>query len=291
MSNSETKNSFNYEPVPDAELNRLWERQQKKFEIAKRLVSEPPEKIFGSQLWNRIFAYKPTALVCIDDRYSLHDVRVPEYAVAGAGVLQKDDHFDFLVDKCNELGVTSVGWHAGCGACEYYRTTKQLNKSTNKIAKEVADQLYGKLNNARMVRGLGLRHADISDDNQRKHHKFHPARGIVFDLSGKVNLGLMEKDHFPSSFQHSQVLHPNIDYSLFELELALGIALGNHGFGKEKFKDDDRLLLFIIGNPNDKEEKAKAYKEKFGTIIKKYKDHILVAAHDAPEFVNKAQKK
>jgi len=207
------------------DINTYWEQEEK---IVKTILSEGAQAYFES-LENTETEALPTERVCscIDER-----VRGPKFAIPGSGILYGENK---AYELLKGAGVTSISSHEDCGAAvlafeNLSDKEKKYYGSADNYAQEFTEHLARKLGivyeGHRPVETPGI----------------HVARAIYYDASGNF---CSDIEGLPKGFTIDHKFSSNKDAKA-SLELAIKIAMGNHGFG-DKFNSDNPLLIIPIG--------------------------------------------
>lgn len=178
------------------------------------------------------FELKDTHLRCMDEGTpgGIH--------LAGSGILYPQASKD-LIGK-----VSGIWFHQDCGAAQLFvEQNKIVTSDPDGVGQEKARELAGALE----VPYLGFTPAD----EIKRPPNFHVARclyftGRPFDPS-RVKL--------PIGFQIDPWLVSDVNYPKEEVDIALSIALGSHGFGV-KFTPGTPFYLVAVGGRDSKLEVA-----------------------------------
>lgn len=152
--------------------------------------------------------------------------------LAGSGIL----YHGVINDLQNK--VTGVYSHAGCGAAKLY--TEKNNIETDD-PDEVGDQRAKKIAEELHVPFLGR----ITSDQMSRPEGFHDARVIYYDGTGHFDPSKVSG--LPKGFLVSRQLIQDPGYAIQEVEIAIGIAMGDHGFGV-LFSKETPLYLVAVTN-------------------------------------------
>lgn len=261
-----------------------WAQQEDRYQTLLALSDslKKPEKVFGPN-WVEAFNQTPHEVVCIDEG-AIDEPKTPELGLAGSGVLLNDEQFENVVGYCREHGVSKISYHAGCGAaalfCKEYELHHGLKAGSldpEEEAKKAALRLHSAL-------GLDGAPVFISDKRMRRPKAYHIARSIVIDGTGRMNPGVLD---MPSSFQHSFPLHKDGKYTQREVDVAIRIAMGDHGFGAQRFKSDKnrerRLVVLVVGHPTDEELSTGRLREICEPLVKEWGEVVKPIFVDAPK--------
>lgn len=136
--------------------------------------------------------------------------------MAGSGVLNPNWEADL---KGKVAGVYS---HEGCGAVGLYIKAQNIKTNDpNAVADAEAKRIAEKLG----VPYLGR----ISAKQMTRPAETHTARAIYYDGTGKLDAALL--DGMPQGFHITRKVISDPGYAKAELDVCLGIAFGDHGFG------------------------------------------------------------
>jgi hypothetical protein len=204
-----------------------WNKQETK--IAAML--KDGAQVFARRIqdFERAFGDKRKVLCCIDEGTPFGVMRS-----AGSGMLTKGDERAVFLRALKEAGVESVMSHAHCGAAGLYRS---LNNITDKSVDEVAIESAKKIADE-----LGVTYEGHITELKRPV-EFHNARVVYYDASGRFNPALTDEE-LPNGFVVSRK-YMSSKQALAELDIAVSIALGEHGFG-EMFTSESPLLIVAV---------------------------------------------
>lgn len=202
----------------------------------------------SSEEIERAFADKPTRVVCIDERARVAGSDEPVIGLAGSGVLLTDNQREVFLRNLQKAGIdptqVEITEHgASCGACGIY-CKQNPGKDVATVAKESASHLAEMAGTAKPVTSIGW--ADGDTYRALGFEVAHHARVIYIDGTGCFAPG---KLGFPDGFVLSAKYTEGIDdYANAELGIAAGIAMGDHGLGKEFFEKEGPLLVVLVGD-------------------------------------------
>ncbi len=224
--------------------NNFWRMQNDDYRNLLRLNSEPSSVVYGQNRLHRATAQLPVAVKCIDERVVLDQ---PALGLAGSGVLLSDEDFAIVSKKLKAIGIKLATYHEHCGACslfcdEWQKTTGQ-SRAIMEVAHESACKLQNYFNPKSYVHLAG--YSDECHINMIGDPSLHHARAIIIDYSGRFNAREL---NLPAAFLISAAYHPSPAYTTKEINIALSIALGSHGFGVEMFSSEP-LAVVCIGSP------------------------------------------
>lgn len=225
--------------------------------IAGRSLARSIERAGGYQKWVKkhseeavgAFPEKVNCLCCMDERV-VAQKRNAVYS-AGSGILIKDDvekrkNFIAALKKEN---IKEITIHEGCGALALYQRLNNLSADQAQAdmvewAKYLSVRLQGEYGGE-----LGVAPAD-----------FHVAQTLYYDLTGKFNPA-NAPTLFPSGFVVSRK-YMDKKSALAQAEVGVGIALGDHGFGK-RFNKKDTFTVVVVGRNAKEVAKGKKEAKKF----------------------------
>ncbi len=214
----------------------------------------------------RAFTLKDTHLRCIDEGTpgGLH--------MAGSGVLYQNAVED-LRGK-----ITGIWTHENCGAAALYVKNKNIQtESPDGVADEEAKKLAQTLG----VPYLGR----IAAKDMSRPADLHTARAIYYDGTGSFDPTLIPG--MPQGFIVSRKLISDPAYARAEVEVAIGIALGEHGFGSH-FTGAHPLYIVNVGGLGPQSIASATMAEEMKGVAGKYHNvevQTLIAvqeAHGAP---------
>ncbi len=227
--------------------NELWAKEEEKYQNLRALKEKSPHQVFSAEELERAFSGEGDIVIaCMDEGIELPEGQF-KVAIAGSGVLcSKEDVAAFLQkvrEKFPERKIT-VTYHEGCGACA---AACKPPMHPEELGKETAQEEMKQL-------GLEGEPARIGFDENNfvcmnRPEVLHPARAIYVDCEGTFNRTALT--NIPAGFDLSAAFFPNLKELVSEVRLAINIAKGEHGMGKERF-EKQKLLIALIGNPNAK---------------------------------------
>lgn len=156
--------------------------------------------------------------------------------LAGSGVLLGED---MAAKIAQAAGVTAVTSHEECGAAKL---------AAQQAGVDVAQSdAHGKEFAARLAKRLGVSYTHLPLSEMARPAHLHVARVVYYDGTGKFDPARVPE--LPPGFVISRRFLTKT-YAVKECEIAVSIALGDHGFGK-LFTPDEPLLIIVIGHPTD----------------------------------------
>jgi hypothetical protein len=189
------------------------------------------------------------------------------WRMGGSGILMPKDK---LIDRLHRAGIKGLTTHEGCGAAALAAQLSGSEMGADAFAKSWAQEI------SEMSGIPYVNHIRIQD--MVGPETFHNA--TVAYYSGSNNFSAAGITELPVGFH----IHRKIGYSLVhDLELALKIAFGDHGFGKDRFREQ-KFRIIAPGNPNDLHRNAETLREEAEAVVAKMNAHDLVEidAFDVP---------
>ncbi len=183
------------------------------------------------------FPEKVTCVCCMDERV-VNEKSDAVYS-AGSGILIKDDpkKWKAFVKELKAAGVTNACTHEGCGAVGLYAKQKNISleqaieesrESAKKLAAELGGEYEGELT--------------VSPED------YHVAQTAYYDLTGRFNPGMAVA--FPPGFVISRKYMPAED-ALAQTKVGVGIAQGEHGYGKRFDKKNPFVIVVVADTAAD----------------------------------------
>lgn len=247
--------------------NTAWEAEVEDHSL---LASEGAEVFFRKEFPDLKHAFEKElyCVVCMDEGTAHKDYGGEnKFCLAGSGILfpanSEEDRIQKVAQMFVDLGITEVTSHEGCGAAglAYKRdfpgthpTSEQIENYAINWSKMVSEEM-GRL-------GHEEKNSHIPAVEMERPAEFHVARVVYYDGVGGFNpnkeIGLpmgfvIERKHLPA------------DYSLEELQVAVNIAFGHHGFGEDRFSPD---LPFIIIPMSDNQENLEELQNEITSAFK-----------------------
>ena len=208
-----------------------WMQQQ---ETISAILEQGMEK-FVDDIPNleNAFEGQEHTLCCMDEGVPQGDMRS-----AGSGILTEGAQREEFIAKLRAAGIKDVTSHEGCGAAGLYRERHGI---TDRTVDEVAIEQAKK-----MADELGVPYKGHVTELTRPA-EFHTARVVYVDGTGRFNPSRVTE--LPAGFVVSaRFMTP--EQALSEIQLAMKIAFGEHGFG-DKFTQDDPLVVITIGDSTE----------------------------------------
>lgn len=259
-----------------AQIEAFWNAQNEQYERLMRLNQASPEQIFGQDQWCKAFAQQPKKVVCIDERVHISDA-CPEICIAGTLVLMDDAQRQITLSRLRQVGVAGVTYHEFCGAAGLFKDNHHDDsRSILEIARDAAQKVAGELG-LPLPQKIG--YSQDSDIPMRGISEFHHARIVIVDGSGRFNPAILG---IKDSFQSSVYYHPDREYTAKEIEIMLGIIMGGHGFGEERFTKTPALVL-LVGHEVDSEYSVDMIWKVYHPVLTQYGDKVKVLIVNAPK--------
>ena len=218
-------------------------------------------KYFASVDLAKAFALKDRDLRCMDEG------TVGGVHLAGAGILNQSAAAEFI----KEAGVEGIYSHAGCGAAALYAKQQGLELTE-------ADE-YGIAWAKELSERAGVPYRGHTEANEMaRPPEFHIARVAYYDGTGQFDPSPV--DDLPPGFVISRrYLEPA--YAKQEAEIAVAIALGEHGFG-EKFTPEAPFYLVAIGDGRPGGVSADVLQKEANEIAQRHKGTVITGGFIAP---------
>lgn len=223
-----TKMDKNMEHSHKEELRKYWQEQWPIFQQVKK---HGWQKYLASLDLAQGFKLKDRKLRCIDEG------TVGGVHLAGAGILLDLLDKAAVKDFVAQAEVTGIYSHAGCGAAALY--AKQTGLDVSQLDDYVRDWTK-KLAEVCGVPYAG--HIELSE--MSRPADFHIARVAYYDATGHFDPSQVAG--LPPGFVISR-RYVTPAYAKQEAEIAVNIALGDHGFG-ELITPDEPFHFVAIGD-------------------------------------------
>jgi len=189
--------------------------------------------------------------------------------MAGSGCMIAEDE---LITELKAAGITEFTTHENCGA--WGLTHPEI---TDPKEKESAVKSWGES----IAKKLGIPHRYIPEEEMDRPADFHNAFYAVYDLTGKFNSKAV--DGMPSGFITSPKFFSS---AKADLELAVKIATGDHGFGKRFTTENPFVLIGIIPSGEDAEISKEQIQKDLEEVQQKFDQGIVkIDFIEAPQTV------
>lgn len=230
---SQEKISINLEA---GEINENWEKSRQN-EVIKHLLAGE-----DLQIVMKLFpGFKES--FCRLDTIDCSDGRVlmgKKIGIAGSGLLLPDEEKDKFVSAYRGR-IKELTTHRDCGAAAKKFATLKPAEIPSGI--ETADQ-YGVWCGKQLAEQLGARHRFLDLEQMASQH--HNETAIVLDQTGEFDSTNLR--NFPTHFTCTgAALGFSEEYMKSELTTLIGIALGDHGFGK-RFDRANPFYVIVVAN-------------------------------------------
>jgi hypothetical protein len=183
--------------------------------------------------------------------------------LAGSGILMGDTwdlSLALAEGTAGQMGVKFVTYHPDCGAAAAFaKAHPELGMSGDEAGRKFATKLAERL-------GVPAREQELIGSSG-----FHHESAIYYDGTGTFDPKRVEE--LPAGFVISR-RYLDSGYALKEAKMAIGIALGAHGFG-ERFDRDHPLLLVAIGGRDGEFATSKLLVE-LGSIAGEFGDRVMI---------------
>lgn len=234
-----------HDPAHDAEVKKWWAASG-----GDDLLKGKTFQALFEGLPNRLQAFqlKDTNLRCIDEGCpgGLH--------MAGSGCLYERAAED-LKGK-----ITGIWTHESCGAAKLYVESKKIDtKDPDSVADAEAKKLADKL-------GVPY-HGRIPLSEMKRPPTLHDARVIYYDGTGKWEP--TQVPGLPKGFMISRKLISDPGYAKAEVEVAIGIAMGDHGLGHQ-FTGKSPLYICCVGGLDAQSVPAKTLADEMVAVAGKF---------------------
>ena len=178
---------------------------------------------------------------CMDERTpgGIHAAGSGLLVATGAGKFDTDTTAQIQFLK--QSGAKGITRHRGCGAEAAW--TKEMNLTLE----EAEAKLQARTTT--IANELGISFEMIEFDAMQGSKDGHKTAVIYYDATGTFDYSKHES--LPTGFIVSRGLHPNAEYSLFEVNFAIGIILGHHGLGSNWLKENNKKITIVAIESND----------------------------------------
>ncbi len=240
------------------EVDQEWNRQQ----AATKGIREVGAEEYFRSLKNihRAFVPLEPISVCMDER-----IQRRAWRMGGSGILMPKEKLIARLHRANIQGLTT---HEGCGAANLAAKLAGSSLSADDYAKNWAMEIS---------QASGIPYvAHITMEEMRGPKEFHNA--TVAYYSGSNSFSAAGISELPAGFHINRKMADSLTH---DLELALMIAFGDHGFGAEKFREQ-KFRVIALGNPNDLSRNAEALEREARAVIDRMAAQKLID----PELVD-----
>ncbi len=233
------------EHTHNSEAERLWRDQEP---MLTRMREMGPDEYFASLKLDEAFELKDHSLRCMDEGTpgGIH--------MAGSGILDKRAATELV----RRAGVTGISSHAGCGAAALFARREGLDPSK-------ADE-YGIVWAKELADDAGVPYVGhIGSESMARPAELHIARVAYFDGTGQFDPSQV-KD-LPSGFVISRKFM-EAPYAKQEADIAVSIALGEHGFG-DRLTEESPFYLVAVGDGRPGGLSREALEQEFQDIVQR----------------------
>lgn len=244
--------------------NQAWVREHwdTQSDVIKKIFQHGmAEYVKGIADWWSAFQLTDRFLRCIDEGCpgGVH--------LAGSGIL-------LGVEEAAKIGqtagVTAVTSHQECGAATL--AARQAGQDPAQ-----SDE-YGQQFAAELARRLGVSYCHLPISEMARPAGRHIARVVYYDGTGRVDparaVGL------PAGFVISR-RYLTTDYARRECEIAVRLALGDHGFGI-LITPQEPLLIILLGHPTDAAFSLEPLRAEVAHVAQRHSGRVRVDGTVAP---------
>lgn len=225
------------------------------------------------------------SVCCMDEGTAQMEGDETRLAMAGSGILfpavSWEERLEKVADLYITLGIKTITSHDGCGAAGIawrrdggadqtgFRTPDEYGKAWVKDLEKVINTKLEKMDKEI----VSTRH--INSEEMVRPAEFHNARMVYFDATGKFNPHFLG-DKMPKGFlinygvEKNTGVEENKDYAFAELQVAIDIALGGHGFS-QKFTPESPFVIGVIANTQEELEEIGGKVDK---MVEKYDGRV-----------------
>ena len=192
------------------------------------------------------------SICCIDEGIE-HGIHL---AGSGCGIDE-----EALITKCKEAGITAFTTHDGCGKWKL-ENPEDINSKGETV------EAWGE----RIAEKIGVPHQHITAQQMDRPATLHTARAIYLDGTGLFNR------HAVSALPKGFTISPRIfeAESFKDLDLAIQIAFGGHGFG-DRFTAEHKLAVIVIADPTNEKYSADTILKEIKNVLEKYPNRLMVS--------------
>lgn len=232
-------------------LERSWQSQQPAIDDILELGFGPAFNINQAH-----FAKVPRKLTCVDGR----TVCGRKIAIPGAGVMMSDQGRSETAKLIRRAGtvISGVHPHFGCGAEAAVRKQLYLQgMSPTEIDGEIQRRYED------MAQHLGV---NVGPPAEMRDMRFHNERSLI--LSGVDHFDPFGLSHIAPFLVNAQFM-PSIEDALDAVPFCIDIAIGNNGYGAQRFveaarnnSNQGKFLVIILGSPFKRQYCSEELKKK-----------------------------
>lgn len=286
------------------------EKMRKVFDGQMELVENflENEELLASNLKHNLegktFQKEGKCVVCMDEGTA----NIPmdsKLCLAGSGVLLYSDlprevRLEKVADLLIKHGCEEVTSHDGCGAADIAARREgweghpdELGKKWSKDLQMAMNRKIGTKKESRHIAAeemVGVLEKVVEEGVEKKIRPFHIAPGIWFINCHGRHINPDKLIGAPSQFVIDGGLSEDPVYSQAEIEVAIKIAFGHHGFSELLNPDKPFVINVVADNENDLQN---AKNQTFQTLIKfdqARRDCIKINGVILPEHSKKIHK-
>ena len=239
--NPELPKELNLEQLEKEKINSGWNESRQNEVISRLLKGEELQAIMESMPGFKESFCELDTIDCSDGR--VLDGR--KIGIAGSGLLLSPVERKNFIEKYKSK-IKSVTAHADCGAAA--KKFASLDRNQIPVGINTADE-YGVYCAKNLATELGANYEFLNREEMA--NEYHNETALVLDQSAEFDSTNLKG--FPAHFVCSGAgLGFSEDYMKSELETLVGIALGYHGFGSERFNAENPFYIMVSANtPND----------------------------------------
>lgn len=216
------------------------------------------------------FTDRKERLSCIDEGAANME-GAEAWHLAGSGILYPANSWEERLTRiaaiATELGITEITNHEGCGAAglAWHRDGEAAGtgcQTADEYGRKWAEVLLAEITIQKNA--LPAHHREIKLSEMARPASFHDARVVWFDATGTFNPSALGKE-IPKGFvvdYGNAERFANSDeerqYAFTELEVAISIALGDHGFGA-RFSEDHPFIVAVLASDADELQRLTKY--------------------------------
>ncbi|MFA5130915.1 MAG: hypothetical protein WC467_00650 [Patescibacteria group bacterium] len=256
----------------EEQIQKGWEASRLN-EVVKRLkANENLQEIMNSLPGFREAFTDLDTIDCSDGRV----LSGKKIGIAGSGLLLSPEERLLFIERFKGK-IKEVTTHRDCGAAAIkFADLKTKSPDLIPAGLETSDE-YGTYTGQKIAEELGAKHRFL--DMPEMASEYHNETAIVLDATARFDSTNLEK--FPAHFVCTGAgLGFSREYMKSELETLAGIALGHHGFGKERFSTNDPFYIIVVGK--DSSEMA-AWENAATEVAAKFEGRVAVKGFVSPE--------
>jgi hypothetical protein len=211
--------------------------------ILNPMTIEQLTNLLESEEGLKYFEGKKKELQCMDGRINGGD------GMAGSGVLLDRDknglpiakYMKIFQQRVAEKKLEKVCWHKDCGAARLY-----LKLHGDKAPKSEEVDAEAEDFSTRFAEHLGIPVKETKNEFEK-----HDEQGIYIDSTDRFNEVPANAKQLPNGFVLSPLYTNDFKYHLTEIEVAIGIAFGDHGAGADAFSPESPFFIMLIKDPKN----------------------------------------